>query len=257
MVDQTVTCSADTFIDESATTTNRSSEDHLNYRSGGSDEKNDIWTFDVSSLDGKKWDLVTLNLTYFSGNSNPNTGGGQIHYLSHLEKAVVIAQCTWDEFATSSTWNSSGAENGNDNHHATRVIVTFATSASADDVFVSPDITDIIKRAINTNSGTLNLIMYGDGPNAVNQQFDSIETTSGSQAFLQFTNVENVETTTSSNPSGVAVNVAVPSATVLSQSGRPPIAGADRQVTASVLHDGVEPMTILSITLKGAYGSDN
>lgn len=66
-----------------------------------------------------------------------------------------------------------------------------------------------------------------------------------------------METTASSNPGGTPANVAIPSATVLSKSGRPPIAGADRQVSASVIHDGVEPMTILAITLKGAFGTDN
>ena len=54
-----------------------------------------------------------------------------------------------------------------------------------------------------------------------------------------------------------AGSVAVPSETVLSKSARPPIADADRQGTATILHDGTEPFTLLSITIKGEYGPDN
>jgi len=93
--------------------------------------------------------------------------------------------------------------------------------------------------------------------NSIVVDFDSIETTNGTQATLQFTNVEALVEANPSTTSGIASNVAVPSATTTSKSGRPPIAGADRQVSVSVIHDGVEPMTILAITLKGAFGADN
>ena len=49
----------------------------------------------------------------------------------------------------------------------------------------------------------------------------------------------------------------VPSESSLSKSARPPIDGADRINTVTVLHDGVEPITVLSITIKGEHGTDN
>ena len=85
----------------------------------------------------------------------------------------------------------------------------------------------------------------------------SIENNTAKSGKLFFTNVRNMELSSSNNPTGTAANIAVPSATVLSKSGRPPIAGASRQESASILHDGVEPMTILAITLKGQFGADN
>lgn len=258
MADQTVTTSADTFLDEAVATTNQSSVDHLNFR--GSQGMNPIWTFDVSSLVNKMWDSVTLNLTFFGNlGTDPNAGGGVVIYLAVVTPAVVITQTTWNVFSTGNNWpGSSGAESGTDNDHGTRVAVTtMPSSASTDDTFTSDDITDLITRALNVNAGTLQLIMYSVGSNSALPQFDSIETTNGTQATLQFTNVENQETTTTSNPDGAATNVAVPSATATSKSGRPPIAGADRQVSASIIHDGPEPMTILAITLKGQFGADN
>ena len=62
---------------------------------------------------------------------------------------------------------------------------------------------------------------------------------------------------TSSDAAEAVASVAVPTVTDTSKSARPPIAGAARQVSASVIHDGVEPMTILAVTLKGQFGADN
>lgn len=257
MANQTVTCSADTYLDEDSNTLNRSAIDHLNFR--GDTGLNPIWTFDVSSLVNKTWDSVALNLTFFSGNGSDPNSGATVIYLSVVTPAVVITETTWTIFSTAGgNWNASGAENGNDNNHATRVTVTtMPTSASTDDTFTSDDITDLVRRAQNTNSGTLQLIMYSTGTNSITLQFDSIETTNGSQATLLFTNVTDTVDPNPSTGNGAADNVAVPSATTTSKSGRPPIAGADRQVTASIIHDGPEPMTILAITLKGKFGADN
>ena len=256
MADQTISCSGDSFLDESSGTgdTIRGAVDHLNFGVISGDDVNPVWTFDVSSLAGKAWDSVTLTLTHFSISADP-TGSGT-KYLSHLEKAMVASTCTWNDFDTAMAWSTAGAETSADSHSATRVAwVMVAATNAVDDTETSPDITAIVTRALNTNSGTLHLILYTTGANAV-QQYDSVETVNGTQGFLTFTNVRVRETTTviGDDP---AINVAVPSAVTTSKSGRPPIAGADRQVSATVIHDGVEPMKILAITLKGAFGADN
>ncbi len=256
MANQTVVCSSDAFLDESAPTENRGSVNHLNFGVTSNDDLNPVWTFDVSSLAGKMWDSVTLTLTYF-GSITSGSGSGT-KFLAHLDKALVASTCTWEVFSAGNGWASFGAETSADHNAATRVEWFMDQARAVDDVEVSPDITGIIMRALHANAGTLHLILFSTGPVGGSvHQYDSVETTNGTQGFLTFTNVQDQETTTSSNPTGTAANVAVPSASVRSKSGRPPIAGADRQVSASIIHDGVEPMTILAITLKGAFGADN
>jgi hypothetical protein len=126
------------------------------------------------------------------------------------------------------------------------------------EIFTSTDITDIIKDGVLAG-GNFDMMFWGQQTSGVNAiTFDAIEASGGNEIDpnLFFSNVEDMEATTTP-PTGTASNVAVPSASALSKSGRPPIAGADRQVTANILHDGVEPMTILSLTLKGDFGTDN
>ena len=257
MANQTVVCSGDSFLDESSGGgTIRGAVDHLNFGVSAGNDLNPVWTFDVSSLAGKMWDSVTLTLTYFSSSTDP--AGDGTTFLAHIDKAMVASTCTFNDFATSSAWATAGAETSADHDTATRVAWVMDTAAKAvNDTEVSPDITGIVNRALNTNAGTLHLILFATGTVAGIPQYDSIETSPGTRGFLTFTNVEDQETTTSSNPGGTASNVPVPSASSLSKSGRPPIAGADRQYSATILHDGVEPMNILSITLRGRFGADN
>ncbi len=255
MADQTVTCSGDSFLDEAVPTTNRGSILFLNFGRTSGDHLNPVWTFDVSSLAGKMWDSVTLTLTHENPSGDP-AGSGTI-FLAHIDKALVISTCTWEVFSTGNSWSTDGAETSADHDAATRVAWVMETSSVADDIEVSPDITGIVKVALNENAGTLHLILFATGTvGGAVHQYDSIETTNGTQGFLTFTNVEDMESSSTSG-SGTASNVAVPSASSLSKSGRPPIAGADRQYSATILHDGVEPMNILSITLRGAFGADN
>ena len=261
MADQTITCSGDSYLDEASGTgdTIQGALDRLNFGRSSGDDFNPVWTFDVSSLTGKMWDSVTLTLTYF-GTSGDSASPASFIYLSHIEKAMNTATCTFNDFDTSAAWATSGAETSADNNHSTRVQWILSVGPHAvDDIDVSPDITEIVKRALSTNAGTLHLILYATaGVGGAVHTFDSLQTSPGGVAgFLTFTNVEDMETTTSSNPSGTAANVAVPSASSLSKSGRPPIAGADRQNSVTILHDGVEPFNMLSVTLRGAFGADN
>ena len=258
MADQTVICSGDSFLDESSGTgdTIRGAVERLNFGRTSGDHLNPVWTFDVSSLAGKMWDSVTLTITHEGIEGDP-AGSGTI-FLAHIDKAMDTSTCTWNDFDTAAAWGASGAETSVDHDVATRTAWVMETSSAAGDVEVSPDITGIIQRALHTNAGILHLILFATGTVGGSvHQYESIETTNGTEGFLTFTNVELQESTSSSNPGGTASNVAVPSASSLSKSGRPPIAGADRQYSATILHDGVEPMNILSITLRGTFGADN
>jgi len=261
MADQTITVTADTYLDEGANNSNRSSVNNMQLRAGGVNEDNLILQFDVTSLSGKMWDSVKLNLTYSdidSSYTDPASAG--LVFLAFIKRAVVVAQCTWDEFETSgpTSWSSGGAENGTDNNHTTRVSWTdLQTTHVASELVASPDITEIVKQALFENAGTLFLIVYATGASGGLQRYDTLQTSGGVVATLELVNVEDMESTSSSNPGGTAANVPVPSASSLSKSGRPPIAGADRQYSATILHDGVEPMNILSITLRGTFGADN
>ena len=114
----------------------------------------------------------------------------------------------------------------------------------------------IVKDGVLKDAGTLDILMYGTGGGTTRwHSFESGEPTA-SKPNLFLINVQDQESTTTSAGTA-AVNVAVPSASSLSKSGRPPIAGADRQYSATIIHDGVEPMNILSLTLKGQFGADN
>ena len=256
MVDQVIETSTDTFLDQASATTTRDTHSSLFFRGGGT-SNHPVFRFNISSLSGKSLDSVTLNLKY-NLSPAPLANGVEI-YISYITRAIVYTQATWTIFASGSNWGTSGGTNVTDNDHATRVLWDLTGAHVQGETITSPDITPLVQKALIEDGTNLDIIMYGEGSGTPGWFFDSLESSGGSRTppFLQVMNVEDMETTTSSSPGNGAVNVAVPSATVLSQSGRPPIAGADRQVTASVLHDGVEPMTILSITLKGAYGSDN
>jgi len=256
MTDQVIETSADSFLGQAFPTTTRDTHSSLFFRGGGSSD-HPVFRFNISSLSGKSLDLITLNLKY-NLSPAPLSNGVQI-YISYITRAIVYTQATWNIFATASNWGTAGGTNVTDNDHATRILWDLTGSHSSGETITSPDIMPLVQKALIEDGTNLDIIMYGEGSATPGWFFDSLESIGGTRTppFLQVTNVEDMETTTSSNPGGTAVNVAVPSASSLSRSGRPPIAGADRQNSVSILHDGVEPMNILSITLRGTFGADN
>ena len=253
MANQTVSCSLDVDITLSS---NREGNTVLNMKARSPNRANMFFRFDVSSLVGKIWDSVVFKATY----GDPQASfAGTVVYLSRVTQDMNYNNVTSVIYDTASNWNAAFAENSFDNDHSTRVDIGGTLDSgtrSTGDILTSPDITDIVKDGLKEANSIFDLILYSDTIFVTTtMRIFAIEGT-GVRASLFFTNVQNREETTSSG-TGVAVNVAVPSAVVLSKSGRPPIAGADRQVTATVLHDGVEPMKILSITLKGQFATDN
>ena len=255
MTDQTIEVTDDTYIDQSFPTSNRITATSLLFSVGGA-ESSPVFRFNISSLIKKDWDSVTLNLTYAL---TPATISTNVEiYIAYVLQSIVYSQTTWTIYASSSNWATAGAKNVIDNDHSTRVLWDLTGSHSSNEIVTSPDITDIVRKAVIEDGTFLDIIMYGEVAATPGWSWDSLETISlPVPAFLLISSVDDMETTTSSNPGGTATNVAVPSASSLSKSGRPPIAGADRQNSVSILHDGVEPMNILSITLRGTFGADN
>lgn len=256
MANQTVFATSDVQID---TGPNNEGIAGLNMKPDSPNESNMFFRFDVSSLSGKMWDSVVLLLTYDQSQTTFTSGPV---YISRVLRDIVYTQVTSVIFKDANNWNVAFAENSIDNDHTTRVN-TFDTLVQGlraqDEQLTSADLTDLVRDGVIKDSGTLDVIMYpGSGAGGGNvMQVYALEAAGPAtqDPQLLFTNVEDMEETTTSGTA--AVNVAVPSASVLSQSGRPPIAGADRQVTGTILHDGVEPMTILSMTIKGTFGTDN
>lgn len=255
MADQTIFTSSDTTLGNGG---NAESAIGINVLSAGPNESNAVFRFNVSSLAGKMWDSAHLRLTFRT------TEGFSQHvglYIARCIQDVVITTATGAVFDTGMPWGFTYAEGAVDHDVSTRVNVssvlheqTFPNGTTI--TFL--DITEIVRQGVIEDNGTLDLLMLGTGSGTTqwhSREAQSVPESSFPNLFM--TNVRDQETTTSSNPSGTATNVAVPSASVLSKSGRPPIAGADRQVSAHIIHDGVEPMKILSITLKGAFGTDN
>ena len=261
MTDQTVFATSDTEI---STFPNISTNTQLFQKSGSPNESNMLFRFDVSSLEGKMWDSVVLKTVYHLS----QTPQGGARYLARVLKPVVYTEATGAIYSTGNNWDSENSHSGSafaqdntDNDHTTRVDQADAIGLDENHVFpeefVSTDITNMVRDGVLAG-GTLDLIFYGiSGGTSVNWKSIEFDGAQEQDPKLFFTNVRDQEDTFSSDLTGTAANIAVPSATVLSKSGRPPIAGADRQVSASILHDGVEPMTILAITLKGQFGVDN
>ena len=262
MADQTVFAISDVEISSSP---NQNNDTQLFLTGPGQPGgTNILFGFDVSSLEGKMWDSVVLKLVYHSS----HTASGGPHYLARVLKSVVYTEATGPIYSTGNNWDSENshpgtnfAEDATDNDHTTRVdqtdAIVLGISHAFPEEFVSTDITNMVRDGVLAG-GTLDLLFYVPSTSGI-LAWKSIEFTGAREQDpkLFFTNVRDQEDTFSSNLTGTAANIAVPSATVLSKSGRPPIAGADRQVSASILHDGVEPMTILAITLKGQFGADN
>ncbi len=251
MADQTVLATSDVQIDTGA---NNEGNSTLFMKARAPNEANLFFRFDVSSLAGKMWDSVVFRATY---STTQISFSGAVVFLARVLQDMNYGNVTSVIFDVAS-WNTVFAEDSTDNDHSTRVDIGGALDSGQrvdGDTLTSNDITDLVKDGINETSGIFDLIMYSDTTAVTtSMQLHAIEGT-GTQPSLFFTNVEDMESTTSGG--GGATNVAVPSASVLSQSGRPPIAGADRQVSATIIHDGVEPMTILSMTLKGEFSTEN
>jgi len=258
MADQTITATSDIQIDSGG---NNEGEEHVDVISSGGSRSNGIWRFDVTSLAGKMWDSAHLRLTSRSFHTGVGFPAG--FFIARCKRAVVYNQCTSVIFATASNWSAAFGENSTDNDHTTRVdqaTILDEVTWSTGDTITFLDISDIVHQGVIDDSGTLDIIMYGTSSGTtVWYSLETVTPTIPATSFpnLFLVNVQDMESTTSSNPGGTASNVAVPSASSLSKSGRPPIAGADRQNSVSILHDGVEPMNILSVTLRGAFGADN
>jgi hypothetical protein len=256
MADQTIIASDDTYLDEGAADTVRAAIDNIQiWASGGADERNPVWKFDCSSLDGMTWGSVVLKVTWKAS----GTGISDTIYLSYIKQtAVEVDDCTWNSYDDSgaNTWNTAGAEDSTDNDHTTRVAFDLSAAIVADVTISSDDLTDIVQKALDENSGILNLICYGvGGTQTTVRRFKSLETAGVSEADkpqLFFSGVQAAATTTTT----AAVATPSGSATVSSKSARPPVQEASRQAVVAILHDGVEPMTILALITKAEYGTD-
>ncbi len=253
MADQTILATSNVAIDSGP---NNDGNLVVNVFTTGGSESNGLFRFDVTSLSGKMWDSAQLRL---SSNQAHGAAAFTDFYISRCLQAVVYNQCTSVIFATASNWNATFGESSVDNDHTSRVDQSSILNevAWADNQTIPfLDISDIVKPGVLQDAGTLDILMYGTGDGTT--RWHSLESGESTDRLpnLFLRNVQDMEATSTSGE-GTATNVAVPSASSLSKSGRPPIAGADRQYSATILHDGVEPMNILSITLKGTFGADN
>jgi len=262
MADQTITVTSDVDVHIDGGTPNREGNGGIKFKQNAPNRNNIFFRFDVTSLAGKMWDSVFLNLTVSNIFTWLTTGP---LYLARVRQPMVYTTVTDLVYDTGMSWGSAGGQSSVDNDYPTRVDIFSAeapsTVKSVGSVVTSLDITTLVRDALQQDSGILDIIYYGGAATSggTSHQYRAIEIgpPATDHANLFFSNVQAMESTTSSNPSGTASNVAVPSASSLSKSGRPPIAGADRQYSATILHDGVEPMNILSITLRGTFGADN
>lgn len=254
MADTTIVATEDAYLDEGASTLNRSSIDHLNYTPSGAAEVNPIFEFDVSSLSLQTWDSVKLNLTFFGGNTWETLSSTT--RLSYVTKAVVMSEVTWETAATTGPvdWGTDGAQTSADNDFDTRVTWTVPDLPYVDgDMIQSPDLTQIIQKAINENSGILFLLLYGSGSiGGAPFQFystDNGDVTSASHPNLLFSGV-GTPVDTSANP------VLQSAAGITTVSDRPPVSEPDRNVTIALRWDGPEPATLLAIVKRINYGED-
>ena len=180
--------------------------------------------------------------------------------MAYLNQPVVITTCTWSIYDTALNWSTSGAEDSTDNDHDTRVdwtTLVASTGLAVGDIVQSPDISDIIDKAISDNSGILNLVVYGLGSNTNVQKFRSLETAGVPDADFPTLVFANVQVSSSADTGVTSTDLtSAESAALNTQSARPPVSEPGRQTTVSVLADGVEPMTILSLIVKTEYGTD-
>jgi hypothetical protein len=253
MADTTIVATEDTFLDEGAPTLERDGADHLNYSPSGASEFNPIFQFDVSSLSLQTWDTVKLNLTFHSSESSFDQQSSNL-FLSYITKTVVMSEANWTTVSVTPavSWDTAGAETSSDNDFSTRVPWTIPSGAYAiGDMIQSPNLSDIVKKAINENSGILFLLMYGGG--------------SGSGFPIQFRSTDHAAEITHPNllfsgvgtPIDTSANPVLQSAAgVTTVSDRPPVSEPDRNVTIAIRHDGPEPMTILAIIKRINYGED-
>ena len=261
MADQTIIASEDTYLDESSATTRRETIDNVQvWASAAGQDRNPVWQFDCSSLSGMSWDSVKLKVTWKASRVG---GVSSAMFLSYvLQTDMTIGDCSWTnkvQDAGPTPWPDAdaGAEGATNNDHTTRVGWDLSADIVADTTIVSADITDIVQKAVDENSGILNLILYGSGTQASVARLKSLETAGVSDADKPQLFFSGVQAASSSSSGGSsAPNDPSGSVAVSTKSSRPPVSEPGRMTTASVFHNGVEPMTILALITKSEYGRD-
>lgn len=258
MADQTIIASQDTYLDEGNSTADRSDIDHLNFRVSGALEINPLFQFDCSSLDGMTWDSVVLKMTWRDNDTGYATPANACWLSYILRTDMTIDAVSWDNrIEPGSAWNTAGAEDSTDNDHTTRVEWDLSANMVADATVTSPDLGTIVQKALDENSGILNLLLYATGTATNVSVIKSLEAVGISEAEkpqLFFSGVQ--EASSSSSGGSSATNDPSGSVAVSTKSSRPPVSEPGRMTTASVFHNGVEPMTILALITKSEYGRD-
>lgn len=263
MANEEIIASDDTFLDEQANTQVRSAIDNMKLRTSGANEDNPVMRFDVSGMEGKSWDSAILRLTYHTASSS--LAGTTNIYLSYIEETDLdVNDCSWDnkvQVGGPTAWDgAAGAEDSTSNDHTTRVdwtTLVASTGKAVGDVVQSPDLTTIINKAISDNAGILNLIMYSPGTNTAIQWFRTLETAAVPVTDKPTLVFANVQFDAAADPGVTSTDLtAAESASLSSKSNRPPVSEPSRQARASILHDGVEPMTILALVIKATFGTD-
>lgn len=254
MASETIIATSDSYLDEDNDSSPRNTIDNLQYRPAGAAELNPIFEFDVSDMDGRSWDSVVLNLTFHTTTGDLSSMTVNLGYVT---KAVVMDQTIWSLYATGLSWATAGAETDDDNDATTRESTGTISGVNAvGDTLTSPDITGIVQKAIDDNAGTLFLIMYGAAPDTL-IRFKSLEFSGILEAEKPQLVFSNVQVSSSADTGVTSTDLTTAeSAALNTQSARPPVSEPGRQTTVSVLADGVEPMTILSLIVKAEYGTD-
>ena len=123
---------------------------------GAGERANAILAFDVSGLNASTLTQVNLKLTN-SGFATGNTV--RVANVYRLTQDFTEAEATWQISATGTDWSGGTTVGGANNTATTESTVSFSVGFRISEN-VSVDITDMVKDAINSRSGTL-LIWIG------------------------------------------------------------------------------------------------
>lgn len=166
---------ADTYLEQLTPNTPQAARDQMQLRHiDPASQASPLIQFDVSALAGFVWKSVVLRLTFVTGDGQtPPTDP----ILTRVTRAVAIANATWNEFDSGSSWQTPGGTGANDQDTATAVNWTPypAQPYATGQVMSSPDLTTIVNDAITLQSGILRLLMRGPFAAFTTQRIWSIE----------------------------------------------------------------------------------
>lgn len=153
--------SADTYINQQATTTNYGTATVLfigeKFDSSASFGRVALFAFDISTLTGAS--VISARLKLYRDEAAPTTALSTTNRLvaRRVKRAFVASEATWNIYSTGNNWATAGARGGADVETETYSVLTVRGDRDAD--IWSCDLTELVRDALTAGDTTLRFLL--------------------------------------------------------------------------------------------------